>query len=774
MECLYTNESNVATGFLKYAEQNQFALFPCAAGSKRPTLPWKNGSTFDRATWQAWRSAGDNLAIDCAKSGLIVIDVDASKVTPGEAWGAFARLCGSWGIPAAGQCTQSARGGWHIPFRRPAELAATDLHGGKTLVKISDVRPLAVGETDGEVIGFKNRGYCVAPGSILSTPDGDREYLFYTDAPPPRAAPDGLIDLIRLPVVERSIANGQSGVSEPTDVAALVAFLDGHGAFDTEPEWFTALGAIKLACGDTDDGLEVARQITRDDATEEALLSRWNRLATDATERPGVKLYTIGSMIRQAETLGRKFHVTKSAKAMFGAVPLIASPGLVPLTDLGPLPEHPNLTVQQAVALDDFYAYLPAHTYIFTPTREMWPASSVNSRIPPVAVPMRERPMPPATWLDAHRAVEQMTWAPGKPMVIADRLIADGGWIERAGCTTFNLYRAPTIQPKAGDVTPWRAHVDYLFGEDAGHLVNWLAHRVQHPDRKINHALVLGGPQGIGKDTILEPVKQAVGPWNFSEVSPQQMLGRFNGFVKSVVLRVSEARDLGETDRYGFYEHLKTLTAAPPDVLRVDEKHMREHAVLNVCGVVVTTNNKDSLHLPADDRRHFVAWSARTKEDFKPEYWTAVYRWFESGGTEIVAHYLTTLDLSGFDAKAPPPKTRAFWEIVDSSRAPENIEMADALDALGNPAAVTLEMVLARAAPGFVDWLRERKNRRRIPHRFEESGYVAVRNPTATDGYWVINKKRVSIYAKREMTLRDQIAAAEQLTTSASPTPPIG
>jgi hypothetical protein len=131
---------------------------------------------------------------------------------------------------------------------------------------------------------------------------------------------------------------------------------------------------------------------------------------------------------------------------------------------------------------------------------------------------------------------------------------------------------------------------------------------------------------------MIEPVKAAVGPWNCSEVSPQQMLGRFNGFVKSVILRVSEARDLGDTDRYGFYEHMKTLTAAPPDVLRVDEKHTREHAVLNVCGVVITTNNKDSLHLPSDDRRHFVAWSPRKKDDFLPDYWTTVYRWFAGGG----------------------------------------------------------------------------------------------------------------------------------------------
>src|SRR4029077_7730646 len=140
---------------------------------------------------------------------------------------------------------------------------------------------------------------------------------------------------------------------------------------------------------------------------------------------------------------------------------------------------------------------------------------------------------------------------------------------------------------------------------------------------KINHALVLGGKQGIGKDTLLEPVKRAIGPWNFNEVSPQQVLGRFNSFLQSVILRVSEARDLGESDRFKFYDHCKSYITAPPDVLRVDAKHIQEYSIPNVCGVIITTNHKtDGIHLPADDRRHFVAWSELSKDDFEPEYWT--------------------------------------------------------------------------------------------------------------------------------------------------------
>ena len=38
----------------------------------------------------------------------------------------------------------------------------------------------------------------------------------------------------------------------------------------------------------------------------------------------------------------------------------------------------------QGVSLDDFHAYMPMHSYIYAPTRDMWPAASVNARIPPV------------------------------------------------------------------------------------------------------------------------------------------------------------------------------------------------------------------------------------------------------------------------------------------------------------------------------------------------------------------------------------------------------
>jgi len=426
-----------------------------------------------------------------------------------------------------------------------------------------------------------------------------------------------------------------------------------------------------------------------------------------------------------------------------------------------------------AVLLEDFFAYMVMHNYIYAPTGDLWPAASVNARIAPIVLrdnhgnPVLDADGNPvkvkaATWLDRSKPVEQMTWAPGEPAVVCNRLITEGGWIERKGAAVFNRYRPPLIVPgNAAQAQRWLDHIDKVYRDDTEHIVKWCAQRVQQPLIKINHALLLGGLQGIGKDTLFEPVKRAVGPWNVAEINPQQLLDRFNGFVKSTILRVSEARDLGEVNRYHLYEHLKAYTAAPPDVLLCDEKNTKAYNVLNCCGVALTSNHKaGGIYLPEDDRRHYVAWSELTKNDFVTDYWTSIWRWYDNGGDRHVAAYLAELDLSKFDPKAPPPKTAAFWAIVDANRAPEGGELADALDALKWPDAVTVLQVQGKANVSFFEWLNDRRNRRVMPHRFEQCGYVPVRNDTAKDGLWVINKVRQVIYAKAALSPAARLKAA--------------
>lgn len=422
---------------------------------------------------------------------------------------------------------------------------------------------------------------------------------------------------------------------------------------------------------------------------------------------------------------------------------------------------------KHAVVLEDFYAYMPQHAYLFVPTREIWPAASVNGRIDPLII--GDKKIRPSDWLDANRAVEQMVWHPAEPMLVLDKVMQVSGWARHNGATVFNLYRKPEpIFGLAEQAGPWIEHLSRIYPGEAWHIERWLAHRIQHPGDKINHALVLGGMQGIGKDTLLEPIKVGIGAWNWHDVSPVQMLGRFNGWTKAVVLRVSEARDLGDVDRFAFYDHSKVYIAAPPDVIRVDEKNLREHYVANICGVIITTNHKtDGLYLPADDRRHFVAWSEATRDDFAADYWQDMYGWYSSGGIGHVTAHLRTLDLTGFDPKAPPPKTAAFWAAVQAGEAPESGELRDVIEALKNPSALTVPQLIDQSTAmqmfSLADELRDRKARRSMPHKLERVGYVPVRNPDAEDGLFKVAGRRQVIYGRKQLDVAAQIWAARHM-----------
>jgi hypothetical protein len=201
-----------------------------------------------------------------------------------------------------------------------------------------------------------------------------------------------------------------------------------------------------------------------------------------------------------------------------------------------------KFTESLPVKIEHFVADMATHGYIYLPTRQSWPASSVNARIRPVALldkdgrpilDSKKKPkrLPASEWLDRHQPIEAVTWSPGDETIIKDRLFVKGGWIDHAGARALNLYRPPSIvsgDPK--DIGLWRDHLYKIYPTDAEHLEKWMAHRVQHPEVKINHAIFLGGDQGIGKDTLLEPLKRAVGPWNFEEVSPHTIAGStFNG-----------------------------------------------------------------------------------------------------------------------------------------------------------------------------------------------------------------------------------------------------
>jgi Family of unknown function (DUF5906) len=433
------------------------------------------------------------------------------------------------------------------------------------------------------------------------------------------------------------------------------------------------------------------------------------------------------------------------------------------------------------IQLDDFYALAPAHRCIYRPTKDAWLNDAVDMRLPRQALldangnPLRNDKgkiimVSASQWLAKHRSVERATWHPGEPEIIRDKLAVDTGWIEKPGAVSINLYLPPNDIPgDAAQATPWVEHWHRLYPDEADHLIGWLAHRKQCPGLKPNHCVVLVGDPDIGKDTLLYPVRHAVGAWNFRDISLGHLVYPNNDFLCAVIVRVNEARDTGDTnrgriDRYALHDHMKPLLTTPPETHRINRKYLPEYTIFNLVGVIITTNHPDALYLPSDDRRHFVAASECKRSDFSADYFDKMYTWYDKeGGIGHVAAYLREYDLTSFNAKMAPSKTAAFWDMVNVERSADYGELADAIDALGKPEALTLNELIA-VAPG-AEWLSDRKMARTILYRLRRCEYVRVPNPAAerNSGLWLINKKRMMIYARKELPPRKRLDAAIRL-----------
>jgi hypothetical protein len=451
-------------------------------------------------------------------------------------------------------------------------------------------------------------------------------------------------------------------------------------------------------------------------------------------------------------------------------------------------PDWDNEEIPEHASLHQFVANAEMHNYIWLVNNRDWPAASVNARFPKQMLGGKK--VTAAVWLDHKRTVQSVTWAPGLPKLILDRVVDDGGgWVDQKGDMTLNQYKPPTI--KLGDASkagPWTKLVRKVFPAEAEHIFDWLAQRAQQPGVKINHALVLGGPQGVGKDSILAGVKPTFcnnSGANWTDITPKIIAQRFNGYVKSVVLRINETHDLGEMNRYEFYESTKILTTSPPEYLPCEEKYQKRFYPVNVVGVIFTTNHKsDGIYLPPDDRRHFVAWTNLTKEDFTEQDWIDLYAWYRREGWQHIAAFLHERDISGFNPYAPPPQTEAFRDIVEANLSSEDREVAHAIDLLGEtiwdekheeiikivrPPVVTISMIKKAAGAAFGNWMSEPRNNKAIGYRMEETGYVPVKNPDVKqlnrwryvdhDGI----RKFESAYAQRDLPSNKRVAAVRAL-----------
>ena len=252
-----------------------------------------------------------------------------------------------------------------------------------------------------------------------------------------------------------------------------------------------------------------------------------------------------------------------------------------------------------------------------------------------------------------------ITFAAGESVLVSkDGLVYGNRWRDA---------RPPTV---ACDVSIWLRHLERMVPIDfeREHLLNVLAHKVQYPGHKINHAVLLGGKPGSGKDTLLAPFFWAIGgpaKLNCALVKNEDLTSQWGYGLECEVMEIAELRQAEARDRRALENHLKPVIAAPPEYLPVNRKGLHPYMALNRVLVVAFSNERVSISLPSDDRRWFVLWAAA--ERLPEADAVALWNWYvHRGGFAGVAAWLMARDVSAFNPSAPPPMTEAKAIMVEA------------------------------------------------------------------------------------------------------------
>ena len=232
----------------------------------------------------------------------------------------------------------------------------------------------------------------------------------------------------------------------------------------------------------------------------------------------------------------------------------------------------------------------------------------------------------------------------------------------------------PALPEQTVSAKPWLDHVQRMIPTDfeREHFLNVLAYKIQNPNRKINHAVLIGGHPGSGKDTMLAPFFWAIGgdsKTNCSLVRNEDLSSQWGYALECEVMEIAELRQSEAKDRRALENSLKPIIAAPPEFLTVHRKGMHPYQALNRVLVVAFTNERAAISIPSDDRRWFCLWSDAGR---LPEMQAqALWNWYRDNGNAgmaAVAAYLRQRDVSSFNPGATPPMTEAKAIMIDQGR----------------------------------------------------------------------------------------------------------
>ena len=284
----------------------------------------------------------------------------------------------------------------------------------------------------------------------------------------------------------------------------------------------------------------------------------------------------------------------------------------------------------------------------------------------------------------------------------------------------------------------WRIceqHIRNILGENAPLIIQWMAHNVQHPGRKILWAPIIVGVQGDGKTTLAKMLGAAMGSQNVCPVSPETMFSDFTGWAEGACVKVLEEIRVHGNSRHDAMNKLKPLITN--DTVEIVRKGKDGKQVVNVTNYMALTNHMDALALDDGDRR----WGVfKTKFDdradmlaeFNDDYWKALHKAIDHHPS-VIRGWLMSVSLATFNRVAGPEISDHKKAMIRSTRSPDQIDVEEAI-ACGWHGVTDTVLATDCLNSAILSGTGQRLNSKRISNALEAAGWIRVNDTVKWNG----------------------------------------
>jgi hypothetical protein len=213
-----------------------------------------------------------------------------------------------------------------------------------------------------------------------------------------------------------------------------------------------------------------------------------------------------------------------------------------------------------------------------------------------------------------------------------------------AGKRYLNLWQGWNVEPKQGDWSLMRAHIDEVIaaGDPAAaeYILKWCAWMVQNPGKPAEVALVLRGGKGSGKGTLTKALLRFFGPHGMQISDQEQLTGKFNSHFQACVLLVAdEAYWAGDKRAEGALKRLITEAT-----LTIEPKFVNAFSGVNRIHLMMTANEEWVVPASADERRYAVSDISEERTG-DTAYFKALNAESDSGGVAAMLYDLLEMPL---------------------------------------------------------------------------------------------------------------------------------